>query len=251
MQKIFTYLFLSCVLLASITTHAQNAIFLSEGRIEFERRINLYAQLEDEDNNDTDWKELMKKTMPKFKTTYFDLNFKDGKTLYRPGRENTDNNRLWQQPAEDNIVFNNLETYQSTTLKNVYDQAFLVQDTTRKIKWKITEETRNIAGFTCRRANGIVMDSLYIVAFYTDAITTSGGPECFTGLPGMIMGVAIPREHITWFATKVYTEVITDAKLNPPAKGKKTTNQSLLTTLKDRMKDWGKWGERYIKAIML
>ena len=49
----------------------------------------------------------------------------------------------------------------------------------------------------------MVMDSIVVIAFYTDEILTSGGPESFNGLPGMIMGLAIPRLHTTWYATKL------------------------------------------------
>ncbi len=229
--------------------HAQNAIFLSQGRIEFERKVNLYAQVDDED--DDTWKDLMKKMMPQFKVTYFNLFFNGNKTLFKPGRENTDNNKLWQQPAEDNTVFTNLTDSLSTTQKNVFEQTFLLHDSTRKIKWKITDETRNIAGFNCRRANALVMDSIYVVAYYTDQIITTGGPESFSGLPGMILGLALPHEHITWFATKVYTETISDAQLAPPSKGKKTSSPALLVTLQNLMKDWGKWGKRYQRQIMI
>ena len=236
-------------IVAGITAHAQNALFLSQGRIEYEKKINLYAQLDDID--DQAWRDLMKKSMPQFKTTYFDLTFNGNKTLYQPGRENTDNNRMWQQPAEDNTIFTDLETHQSTSRKNVFEEGFLIQDTARTIKWKITDEMRTIAGFECRRANALIMDSVYVVAFYTESILPGGGPESFTGLPGMILGLAIPHEHITWFATKVYTETIPEASVKPPVKGKKITNANLLTTLQDRMKDWGKWARRYILQIMI
>jgi GLPGLI family protein len=234
---------------AVATTYAQNAIFLNQGRIEYEKKVNLYAQLEDVD--DQGWRDLMKKTMPQFKVTYFDLTFNGNKTLYQPGRENTDNNRMWQSPAEDNTIFTDLETHQSTSRKNVFEEGFLISDTVRNIKWKITDEMRTIAGFECRRANALIMDSIYIVAFYTESILATGGPESFTGLPGMILGLAIPHEHITWFATKVYTETIPETALKAPARGKKITNTNLLTTLQDRMKDWGKWARRYIVQIMI
>jgi GLPGLI family protein len=106
-----------------------------------------------------------------------------------------------------------LRTKQTTSKKNVGGSSFLVQDSTRKIKWKITDETRNIAGFEYRSANKLKMDSVNVVAFYTDEITTSGGPESFSGLHGMILGVAIPHEHITWFATKVYDENVRASSL--------------------------------------
>lgn len=249
MKKLTIYIALLFTMVHGTHLHAQNAVFLTQGRIEFERKLNLYAQVDDDD--DESWKELMKKTMPQFKVSYFDLEFNGTKTLFKPGRENADNNKLWDRPAEDNTVFTDLLTHQAITQKNVFEQKFLVQDSARQIKWKITNETRNIAGFECRRANALIMDSIYIVAFYTDAIITPGGPESFSGLPGMILGLAIPHEHVTWFATKVYTETITDAALIPPVKGKKTTNSNLITTLQDRMKDWGKWGQRYIRQIAI
>ena len=65
------YILLSCLLTAAAQLNAQNTIFLTEGKIEFEKKLNLYSQL---DENST-WSELEKKMMPKFKTTYFDLVF--------------------------------------------------------------------------------------------------------------------------------------------------------------------------------
>ncbi len=248
MIKSAIYIIIACLFFTT-SLKSQNAIFLSQGRIEFERKVNLYAQVDDED--DDTWKDLMKKMMPKFKTTYFDLEFNGNKTLFKPGRENSDNNKLWQQPAEDNTVYTNLTDSVTVTQKNVFEQTFLLHDSTRKIKWKITDETRNIAGFTCRRANALIMDSIYVVAYYTDQIITTGGPESFNGLPGMILGLALPHEHITWFATKVYTDNISETQLVPPTKGKKTTSSALLITLQDLMKDWGKWGKRYQRQIMI
>jgi len=248
MKKISTAI-ITFLLLMHVRSHAQNAIFLSHGRIEFERKINLYAQIDDDE--DESWKELMRKTTPKFKSSYFDLSFNGDKTLYKPGRENPDNNKMWQQPAEDNTIFTDLSKQQVTCEKNIFDQRFLVQDSARKIKWKITDEKRTIAGFDCRRANALIMDSIYVVAFYTDEITSGGGPESFSGLPGMILGIALPHEHITWFATKVYAEDISPTSLAAPVKGKKVTNAAMLAQIKEALKDWGKWGNRYIKAAML
>lgn len=237
------------VFIFTLKPKAQNTIFLSQGRIEFERRINLYAQIDDD--ADEAWRDLAKKTMPKFMTSYFDLEFNNDKTLYKPGRENPDNNKIWRQPADDNIVFTDLGKYHAISQKGIFGDYFLVNDSTRKIIWKITDETRNIAGFNCRRANGLIMDSVYIVGFYTDEIPVSGGPESFMGLPGMILGIAIPHEHITWFATKVFTDDVPVNSMIPPKKGIKATNKEMLAKLKDAMKDWGKWANRYIKAVML
>jgi GLPGLI family protein len=237
-------------LLLSLHLQAQNTIFLTEGRIEFEKKVNVYSQMEDENS----WTELMKKTTPQFKSTYFNLVFKGNKTLYKPGRENAENNKtnFWSQPvAEDNIVYSDLDIASSISQKRVFEQLYLIQDSIRRIKWKITSEMKNIAGFNCRRANAIIMDSIYVVAFYTDEIVTPGGPESFTNLPGMILGIALPHQHITWFATKIQATKVGDTEIIPPVKGKKGTNVTIKQDLDEVIKDWGKNGRRFLVAVML
>ncbi len=135
--------------------------------------------------------------------------------------------------------------------KKVFENTYLISDTSRNIKWKITNDFRTIAGFDCRKAVGTIMDSLYIIAFYTDNIIVPGGPESFSGLPGMIMGIAIPRLHYTLFATKIELDEIKPADLIPPAKGKKVTYAQLREQLSPIMKDWGKTGKRNIFFVML
>jgi GLPGLI family protein len=95
------------------------------------------------------------------------------------------------------------------------------------------------------------MDSIYVVAFYTDEILTSGGPESFSGLPGMILGVALPHQHVTWFATKVESISVADAQVTAPQKGKKTDNAALKTTLNTAFKDWGKYAQKFLQSILL
>jgi GLPGLI family protein len=93
---------------------------------------------------------------------------------------------------------------------------------------------------------GIVNDSIAIFAFYTDELMIPGGPEGVHGLPGMILGMGIPRLHATWFATKV--EVF-DVKMNlvkPATKGKKVNRKVMLESLGKVLKDWGTYGSKLI-----
>ncbi len=249
-MKAFTIIIsLFCLAAFAIKAHAQNTIFLTEGKIEFEKRVNQYALMDDGDS----WNDLQKKTMPKFKVSYFDLLFTHNKTIYQPGRENPDNNnQMWGESlASENVIYADLDSSRAISQKKVFEELFLIQDSTRQIKWKITDENRVIAGFQCRRANAIIMDSIYVVAFYTDDIIAAGGPESFTGLPGMILGISLPHQHVTWFATKVSAQPVTMAQLKIPVKGKKVTNTTLKESLKERMKDWGKYMQRNLEAVML
>ena len=250
-----TFFAMMLIVIAAVPARSQS-IFLSQGKIEFERKVNQYAQREAiSDPGDETWLEISKKFMGnKFKTDYFDLLFTRSRTLYRPGRESTDKmGNQWgpPPPAQQNLVFTDLDQEKSISQKAVFEETFLVQDSARQIKWKITDETRVIAGFNCRRANALIMDSIYVVAFYTDEILTTGGPESFSGLPGMILGVALPHQHVSWFATKVEAVAVSDTQLVVPAKGKHVTNSTLLETLQKAIKDWGKEGRQFMEDAML
>ena len=97
----------------------------------------------------------------------------------------------------------------------------------------------------------MIMDSVYVVAFYTDEILAPGGPESFTGLPGMILGLALPHEHITWFATKVEISAPSPSEITPPTKGKKVNYAVLKEEMTDFVKDWRKRGQRILRQAML
>ncbi len=248
MKKIFL---LPILLAAFMVSNAQQT-FVSSGKIEFEKRVNIHKQLDtDEDNT---WKDMIKKTVPAVKISYFDLLFDNGKTLYRPGKEVATAQKVpewFEGPANENIVYSDLKNQTFTSQKYVFESVFNITDSLHNIEWKIWPDTRTIANFECRKATAIIMDSIFVVAFYTDQIMASGGPESFNGLPGMILGLAIPRMNITWFATKLELVPVNATELVPPKKGKKTNTSNLRTQLKEVMKDWGKYGQKNIWQIMI
>lgn len=244
MKKILTIL----ILLSPFLINAQQ--FISKGKIEFERKINVHKQFDGEG----EWIQELKKSIPQYNITYFNFIFDGEKSIYKPGRENPDKSREvdWGQgPARENIILNNYQDQSFIGQKQVFETMYLVQDSMRKINWKYTSDTRKIAGFNCRKATGIIMDSVFVFAFFTDEIIVTGGPEGFNGLPGMILGVAIPRIHTTWFATKVELAEISPKDLVAPTKGRKTTINDLEKSLQGSLKDWGKWAQRNIWQIML
>lgn len=244
MKNIFMALF-SCAIV--LTSHAQPQ-FIVKGKIEYEKKTNLHKMLPPGPFGET-----MKKSIPQFKDDYFDLYFNDNKTLYKPGKEVTGVKvpDFVLGPANDNVIYSDINENKYTAQKAVFDNTFLIQDSLRKIDWKITQDTRTIAGFECRKATAIIMDSIYVVAFYTDQILTNGGPESFTGLPGMILGLALPRLNTTWFATKLELVEVKDTDMPLPKKGKKTNMADLDKQFKSSMKDWGKEAERFIWRIFI
>jgi hypothetical protein len=67
----------------------------------------------------------------------------------------------------------------------------------------------------------------------------------------MILGVALPHEHITWFATKVEAIPVPEAQVAVPAKGKRVSNSGLMETIQKSLKEWGKQGRLYMQEVML
>jgi hypothetical protein len=134
------------------------------------------------------------------------------------------------------VFYQNLKDGTSNVQLEI-DEKYLISDSLNNITWRFTDEYREIAGLECRRVNGSTPDSLYLVAFYTDQIPVSAGPALSSGLPGMILGLAIPEMHIQYWATKVdYTNDTT------PTDWKDKKANAL--TLDDFVKNFGRMFQR-------
>jgi GLPGLI family protein len=227
------------------------AKFINEGKIEYERKINVYRQMEDESQDMSWFKDLMSR-MPNFHSTIFSLDFKNERTIYKPVGEMVQIEMPWLiGPAKENVIYTDLDKKDRRSYKAVFEEKFAVTDSLKQSQWKITDEIRTIAGFECRKAVSVICDSVYVVAFYAEEIPVSGGPESFNGLPGMILGLVIPRLHTTWFATKIVLTEPTEKEFTTAIKGQRIDQNKLRTTLKSSLKSWGKYGERNIWWVML
>lgn len=243
-------LLIICALLFVFNSNAQYTV---QGKIEYERKVNLQRTLDDMDDEQKEWMERFRSQIPKFITSYFDLTFNTSRSIYKPGREAENQTKMWfaQSPANENIVYTDFSKEKVKSSKLVFEQKFLVEDSMREIEWKITDEIRTISNYKCRKAVGKMFDSVYVVAFYTEDIMVSGGPEMFSGLPGMILQVAIPRLNATWIATKIEVIAPKETDFVMSDKGKKVTQKELYDTLKDSFKDWKQYAAKNIWWSML
>lgn len=240
------------------TAFAQNEHFLTSGVIEYSKTSNMYVIINKmfDKNSGTyaqDPVERYKKTQPQFRTVKSILTFDDNKTLFTPiaGPVVAFTDIATPMSDQNSIRFTNLSAGSFTSQKAIFETTFLVKDTIKKINWKITDETREIAGYPCRRANALILDSVYAVAFYTDKIHVRGGPEGFSGLPGMILQLAIPHENISWVATAVTEKTISASEIKPPAKGRIINNTELRDFILNLLKNNGNRAVFYLKAYML
>src|ERR1700733_3380632 len=182
--KILLGIALSCLI---SDVHSQN--FISKGMIEYEVKINNHKAMVD-----GWWAEMLKDKVPKLSTLYYQLTFDADKSIYVFNRKDEKTKMPWSDGSdEENIWYNDYASDNFVQQKNVFGEKYLLSDSLLKMNWKMTNETREIAGFNCRKAVGKLFDSVYVFAFYTDEITVSGGPMSLHGLPGMILAITIPR----------------------------------------------------------
>lgn len=242
-MKKLTFLLL---VLSSFTVKAQH--FISEGMIEYEMKVNNHKVF-----GDGIFAEMFKDKIPQFSTYYYQMTFNNNKAVYKFDHLDEKNKLPWgNDNAEDNFWFNDYSAGTFTDQKFVFDNTYILSDSLIKIDWRmVPNETREIAGFTCRKAMGKIFDSVYVFAFYTDEITVSGGPMGISGLPGMILGVTVPRMFTSWIATKLQINAVNYGIVAPPLKGKKKKAAELQETVIKVTKDWGHWGQQSVWNIFL
>ena len=110
---------------------------------------------------------------------------------------------------------------------------FLIKDQIPDFKWKITREKSDIAGYKVTKAEGVMMDSIQVKAWYTSDIAIKDGPTYISGLPGLI----IKAEFEANGGKLVYTLKdikITDKelKITMPTKGNIVTQDEFMAEMK-------------------
>lgn len=112
-------------------------------------------------------------------------------------------------------------------------KAYLMKDSLQDIKWKISKEKVQIAGFDTFKATGVMNDSIPVTAWYTPKINIKDGPDRVWGLPGLILktefemngaGIIITAKNVA-----VKEEEI---KINKPTKGKEITEKEFYEEMK-------------------
>lgn len=234
---IFIYLFAAISIAA-----AQD--FVTRGKIEYEVKRKNKRMYTAQQRADNPWISAL----PEFDISYRELIFSWNQSIYQYGRKGNSD----QPYNNENVAYINLDKQQVIKKQRFIDEYNIMEDSVKKIRWKLENETRKIAGWECRKAVGRIYDSIYVVAFYCPEIVPQGGPELFTGLPGMILGVAIPRFYTTWFATKIEIASIDETNIIPPVikKSKQYSKKELADILLKKYKEAGWWKDVTLEKVL-
>lgn len=209
---------------------------ITYGKITYERKTNLYKKFK----NNRDVKEWLKEE-DKNKIDIFELYFNDSLSAFKPQESDLVERMSWA--TTKNMVYQNHVSGKRLTEKKIWGEAFLMSDTIRTFKWKITDSKRNICGYQCRKAIWQANDTTRIYAWFCTEIIPSIGPESFVGLPGAILGLATEDGGIIYFA-KTVEVVKPDVVSLIPKKSKQKIYKA--SELKEQIaKQFGKekWGK--------
>jgi GLPGLI family protein len=224
---------LACVF--SIICIAANSQ-ITAAKITFERKTNLYKKLK---GNVENWL----KEEDKIKLEYFELYVNDTCSLFKPQESELRETMSWA--TSKNTVLQNFNSNNRYLIKTIWGEELHLTDSMFKRKWQITESSRKIAGYPCRKAIWQANDTTRIYAWFSYDITPSTGPESFNGLPGTILGLATEDGGVVYFAKKVEILTPTPATFILPKKKKVYTVPELKAQME---KQYGK--EKWFKGMI-
>jgi GLPGLI family protein len=210
---------------------------ISAAKITYERKTNLYKKFKEHDVED--WM----KEEDKIKIDYFELLVLDTCSLFKPQEDDLKETFSWA--TSKNTVYQNFNNRTRYVIKPMWGEELHLTDSLFKRKWQITENSRKIAGYACRKAYWQANDSTRIYAWFSYDIIPSTGPESFNGLPGTILGLATEDGGVVYFAKKVDILKIEPAAFKLQKKKKIYTIPELKAQL---TKEYGK--EKWFKRMM-
>ncbi len=262
---------LAFIALATTTVMAQ----MKEGKIVYERKINMYRMITDPE---------MRARIPEFRTSQFELLFNEQSSLFRsvPDEDAPDpfaNNggdrggQRFNFRMPETTTYTDINAQMQYESRPMFEKTFLVVDSLKPLKWKISEETKTIAKHLCKKAttsvaaqnirigggggprgmgrnNGdstnrptaaITPKETEVVVWYTEDISASVGPDNYTGLPGAILEVDMDNGANVTMATEVTTKY-PKKELVQPTKGDKMNRAQFQDAMKKLMEDMQRGG---------
>ena len=206
------------IALTSISTTATAQ--MKEGKISYERKINMHRNLPDPQ---------MKSMVPEFRTDKFELIFNESVSLFRSvvddeapdpfanaGGGGGGGMRMnFRMPTAN--TYTDMAKQMQYEERAFFEKEFLIVDSLKQYKWKLSEETKTIAKQLCKKATTMITapqmrmrvsmgrggenntdttantprapKETELVVWYAENIPVSFGPDNYSGLPGVIMEI--------------------------------------------------------------
>ena len=257
------------IALTSLTTVANAQ--MKEGKISYERKINMHRNLPDPQ---------MKSMVPEFRTDKFELIFNENVSLFRS---------VVDEEAPDpfanaggggggmrfNFRMPSANTYTDLAKqiqyegREFFEKEFLIVDSLKQYKWKLSEETKTIAKQLCKKATTMITapqmrmrvsigrggenntdttantkrapKETELVVWYAENIPVSFGPDSYSGLPGVIMEIDQDNGATVTTAVEVSAKY-PKKELVAPTKGEKMNRAQFQENMQKLMQDMQRGG---------
>ncbi|HEY6502752.1 MAG TPA: GLPGLI family protein [Chitinophagaceae bacterium] len=199
-----------------------------EGKVTYERTMQIQIRI-----NDGHMNEEMQNSLPRSRKDNFELVFGNNQSLWKQAeREMEDGGGDWNSggmqirmvgSGTDDVLYSNFETKTRVEQRDMFEKKFIIDDSIKPLKWKMTAETKNILGHNCMKAtatrtstsmqmnmeNGkmerkMVEDTSIVVAWFATDIPVSAGPAEFQGqLPGLILEMDVANGRQVFKALEI------------------------------------------------
>ena len=257
------------IVLTSLNTSATAQ--MKEGKISYERKINMHRNLPDPQ---------MKSMIPEFRTDKFELIFNESVSLFRSvvDDEAPDPFANAGGGGGGGMRFNfrmpTTSTYTDMAKQMQYEERaffekeFLIIDSLKQYKWKLSEETKTIAKQLCKKATTMITSpqmrmrvsiggagnntdttantprapkETELVVWYAENIPVSFGPDNYSGLPGVIMEIDQDNGATVTTAVEVSAKY-PKKELVAPTKGDKMNRAQFQENMQKLMQDMQRGG---------
>jgi GLPGLI family protein len=255
---------------------------IKEGKLIFERKINMHRMITDPE---------MRRNIPEFRSEKFELIFNEQATMFKtlPNEDAPDPfansgggggtrgmNFMFRMPETN--TYTDIASQMQYEARSIFENDYLIIDTLKPNSWKLSDETKTIANYVCKKATTSVAPMAFtmrfgggggggdrrgggggrnaddttkqadrkpkeiqLVVWYTEAIPLSIGPDTYSGLPGAILEVDSDNGSNVISAIN-YIPKFSAKELKQPTKGKKLNRAQFQTEMQTIMKDMQRGG---------
>lgn len=119
-----------------------------------------------------------------------------------------------------------------------FGRFFLITEEPKRMKWKLSAEQKQIAGYLCQKA--VLQDtSRQVEAWFAPQLPVSIGPGEFADLPGIILELSMSNGDRTVVADKVELKSLDKKAIEKPTKGKSVTREEFTKIRDEKLKEMG------------
>ena len=243
---------------------------MKEGKISYERKINMHRNLPDPQ---------MKSMVPEFRTDKFELIFNESVSLFRSvvddeapdpfanaGGGGGGMRMNFRMPTAN--TFTDVSKQMQYEERAFFEKEFLIIDSLKQYKWKLSEETKTIAKQLCKKATTMITapqmrmrvsiggggnntdtaantprapKETELVVWYAENIPVSFGPDNYSGLPGVIMEIDQDNGATVTTAVEVSAKY-PKKELVAPTKGDKMNRAQFQENMQKLMQEMQRGG---------